>query len=188
MPIHVRLPNGFDIACRTRGLKPTRFLVTVAVRTQSLQVLEQTSDQSSGNFPKSYQCRHACLVSTSRFGAGQKMGSNQTPLGLHRIAEKIGAGQPIGTVYRSRRPVGLTWRGSPQEPIVHRILWLEGLEPGANRGGDVDSYSRYIYIHGTNDEIALGRPVSPGCIHLSAADLIPIFDLLPTGTLVWIAL
>ena len=65
--------------------------------------------------------------------------------------------------------------------------WLEGLEPGFNRGGNVDSHSRYIYIHGTGDEPSLGRPVSYGCIHLAANDLIPLFDKLPGGTLVWIS-
>ncbi|MBI4661275.1 MAG: L,D-transpeptidase [Verrucomicrobia bacterium] len=125
-------------------------------------------------------------MSTSRFGVGQRTGSCQTPLGLHRVAEKIGAGCPIGTVFRSRRIVGLNWKGKSNEPIVHRILWLEGLEPGFNCGGEVDSRKRYIYIHGTNDEPTLGRPASRGCIHLSAADLLPLFDQVPTGTLAWV--
>jgi lipoprotein-anchoring transpeptidase ErfK/SrfK len=70
--------------------------------------------------------------------------------------------------------------------IVHRILWLEGLEPGFNRGGDVDSFRRYIYIHGFGDETTLGRPQSCGCVHLAAADLMPLYERLPVGTLVWI--
>jgi lipoprotein-anchoring transpeptidase ErfK/SrfK len=74
----------------------------------------------------------------------------------------------------------------PDATIVHRIFWLEGLEPGFNRGGAVDSFQRYIYIHGFADETTLGRPASHGCIHLSAADLIPLYDWLPEGTLVWI--
>jgi hypothetical protein len=130
--------------------------------------------------------RKSFLISTSRFGTGQQNGSNQTPLGLHRVAEKVGGGQPIGTVFESRKPVGFTWQGLPEAPIVHRILWLDGLEPGLNRGGQVDSHSRYIYIHGLANEPALGRPSSHGCIHLAAADLLPLFDLLPSGSLVWI--
>jgi lipoprotein-anchoring transpeptidase ErfK/SrfK len=63
---------------------------------------------------------------------------------------------------------------------------LEGLEPGRNRGGSVDSHGRYIYIHGTGDEPTLGRPASCGCVHLASADLMPLFDLIPSGTLVWI--
>jgi len=65
-------------------------------------------------------------------------------------------------------------------------LWLEGLEPGFNRGGSVDTFSRYIYIHGFGDQTTLGRPFSHGCIHLAANDLIPLFDRVPVGTLVWI--
>ncbi|MBI2929740.1 MAG: L,D-transpeptidase [Verrucomicrobia bacterium] len=135
----------------------------------------------------SYFLRGSFLCSTSRFGVGQMEGSHRTPLGLHRIAEKIGGGQPIGTVFKGRRPVGLTWAGLPDAAIVHRILWLEGLESGFNRGGHVDSYARYIYIHGFSDETTLGRPASHGCIHLAAAELLPLYDLLPVGTLVWIA-
>ncbi|MBU6401970.1 MAG: L,D-transpeptidase [Verrucomicrobia bacterium] len=117
---------------------------------------------------------------------GQLADSNRTPLGLHRIAEKIGGGWPIGAVFRSRRLVGFTWRGLPDAAIAHRILWLEGLEPGFNRGGRVDSYQRYIYIHGIGNEPTLGRPASRGCIHLAAADLLPLYDRVPVGTLVWI--
>jgi hypothetical protein len=129
---------------------------------------------------KRYRC------STSRFGIGQTAGSNHTPLGLHRVAEKIGGGWPVGTVFKSRKPIGYTWKGLPFAKITSRILWLEGLEPGFNRGGNVDSHARYIYIHGTGDEPTLGRPASCGCIHLAALDLLPLCDRLPIGTLVWI--
>jgi L,D-transpeptidase YbiS len=126
-------------------------------------------------------------ISTSRFGIGQVEGSNCTPLGLHRVVEKIGGGCPAGTVFQGRRPIGYTWRGLPGAKITTRILWLEGLEPGFNRGGRLDSHARYIYIHGTGDQISIGKPASCGCIHLADADLIPLFDLLPGGTLVWIS-
>ena len=126
---------------------------------------------------KTFRC------STSRFGIGQIEGSNGTPLGLHRVVEKIGGGWPVGTVFKGRQPIGYTWQGMPDAKITTRILWLEGLEPGFNRGGNVDSHARYIYIHGTGDETTLGRPASYGCIHLAADDLIPLFDKLPSGTL-----
>jgi hypothetical protein len=125
-------------------------------------------------------------ISSSKFGIGQTMNSNCTPLGLHRIAEKVGGGYPPGTVFRSRQAIGFTWQGLPAATIVHRIFRLEGLEPGFNRGGIVDSFERYIYIHGFADEVTLGRPASHGCIHLAALDLIPLYDWLPEGTLVWI--
>jgi L,D-transpeptidase YbiS len=133
-----------------------------------------------------YDLRQRYRISTSRYGTGSRAGSNQTPLGLHRVAEKIGGGQPLGTVFRSRQIIGFTWQGHPGAPIVHRILWLEGLEPGCNRGGEVDTHARYVYIHGTGDETTLGRPASRGCIHVSGEDLLPLFDLIPSGTLVWI--
>jgi len=115
------------------------------------------------------------------------MNSRCTPLGLHRIAEKIGVNEPAGTVFKGRKVIGHTWQpGFADAKITTRILWLDGLEPGFNRGGNVDSHDRYIYIHGTADQASLGRPASRGCIHLADADLIPLFDLLPAGTLVWI--
>jgi lipoprotein-anchoring transpeptidase ErfK/SrfK len=126
-------------------------------------------------------------VSTSRFGVGQTEGSHQTPLGLHRVARKVGGGYPIGTVFKNRQPIGLMGDGRTSAMIVHRILWLEGLDPGFNRGGRVDTFRRYIYLHGFGDELSLGHPQSHGCIHMAATDLIPLFDLLPVGTLVWIA-
>jgi lipoprotein-anchoring transpeptidase ErfK/SrfK len=107
---------------------------------------------------------------------------------LHRIAEKIGSGEPAGTVFKSRQIVGHTSQPDfADAKITSRILWLEGLEPGHNRGGNVDSHARYIYIHGTADQSSIGQPSSCGCIHLADADLIPLFDLLPSGTLVWIS-
>jgi lipoprotein-anchoring transpeptidase ErfK/SrfK len=131
--------------------------------------------------------RRTFRISTSRFGTGQEEGSNRTPLGLHRIARKAGGGYPIGTVFKSRQPIGFTWQGMPDAAIAHRILWLEGLEPGLNRGASIDTFRRYVYIHGCGDEPSLGRPMSSGCIHVAAADLMPLYNRLPMGTLVWIS-
>ena len=199
--------RDFLAACRRQSIRPTRFVLAVEVRTQTVCLLERCSAWCKGKKPGTaafqppkssaagkpplltrfaYDLRRRYRVSTSRFGVGQRAESNKTPLGLHRIAEKIGGGQPIGTAFRSRQVEGLIWNGLPNEPIVHRILWLAGLEPGFNQGGEIDSRARYIYIHGTHDELALGRPASRGCIQLAASDLMPLFDRLPLGTLVWI--
>jgi len=120
-----------------------------------------------------------------RFGVGQIEGSNCTPLGLHCIAEKIGEGQPPGTVFKSREVIGHTSEPKfADAKITTRIMWLEGLEPGFNQGTDVDSHSRYIYIHGTGDQDSIGEPASHGCIHLADDDLLWLFDKVPPGTLV----
>ena len=187
------LPNSFPLprdlqslfsTLRRLGVPPTRFLLTINVSRQTLSGWER--QRGHRRVSPFYLQILECRVSTSKFGIGQLMNSNCTPLGLHRIARKIGGGQPQGTAFRGRVPVGLTWQGLPDASIVHRILWLEGLEPGFNRGGNVDSFRRYIYIHGFSDETTIGRPVSQGCIHLAAADIISLYDWLPVGTLVWI--
>lgn len=188
----------FLFARKRLDVVPTRFALVVSTAIQTVLLFEKLSARSgsrqtaafSGSLPraatKGFQFVKKFRCSTSRFGIGQAAGSNCTPLGLHRIAEKIGGGWPVGTVFKSRQPIGYTWRGMPDAKITTRILWLEGLEPGLNRGGNVDSHARYIYIHGTGDEMTIGRPASCGCIHLAADDLIPLFDKLPAGTLVWI--
>ena len=170
------------LRCRQLGIPLTRHVLTVSVAGQTLSAYFDVGCpgfEVRGSI-KTFRC------STSRFGIGQWENSNRTPLGLHRVAEKIGGGWPAGTVFKARRPIGFTWRGMAGAKITTRILWLEGLEPGFNRGGAVDSRARYIYIHGTGDELTLGRPASCGCVHLAADDLIPLYDRLPAGTLVWI--
>jgi len=170
------LPKAFESTCQRLGIAPTRFILVVRVSSQTLSLFE------AGKFVKNFPC------STSRFGTGQIEGSNRTPLGLHRIAEKIGGGEPAGTVFNSRVVVGHTSQPELADAkITTRILWLEGMEPGFNADGRVDSHARYIYIHGTADQSGIGQPNSCGCVHLADADLIPLFDLLPSGTLVWIS-
>jgi hypothetical protein len=172
--------SDFFFACEKNGIEPTQFILIVNIAEQTVLLFDQNK------FVKKFPC------STSCFGIGQTEGSNRTPLGLHRIAEKIGAGEPAGTVFKSRRIIGHTSQPEfTDAKIITRILWLEGLEPGLNKGFDggvnVDSRARYIYIHGTADQKSIGQPASHGCIHLADADLIPLFDLLPGGTLVWIS-
>ncbi len=192
--------SDFFCACEKYGVVPAQFILVVNAAEQTVSLFEGTvaavydcrsKKKTHSNLPavtdRRYRFVKRFRCSTSRFGIGQNAGSNCTPLGLHRIAEKIGGGWPVGTVFESRKPMGYTWRGMPDAKITTRILWLEGLEPGLNRGGNVDSHARYIYIHGTGDETTIGRPASCGCIHLAANDLVPLFDLLPVGTLVWIS-
>ena len=165
-------------ACVRCGTGPTRYFLAVNIARQTTSLFQRQR--------RGYALRKIFRCSTSKYGVGEVAGSNMTPRGLHRVAKKIGGGWPIGTAFKGRQVVGFTWQGQPSAPIAHRILWLEGLEPGFNRGGQVDSFRRYIYIHGTGNETTLGRPDSHGCVHLSAADLLPLYDKLPEGTLVWI--
>jgi L,D-transpeptidase catalytic domain len=170
------LPTNFLRACEKHEVKPNDFVLVVSIAEQTVSLFKKSE------FVREFPC------STSRFGIGQTKGSNCTPLGLHCIVEKIGADEPAGTVFKARKAIGHTSQpGFADAKITTRILWLEGLEPGLNRGGNVDSHARYIYIHGTADQASIGKPTSCGCIHLADADLIPLFDLLPSGTLVWIA-
>jgi hypothetical protein len=125
-------------------------------------------------------------ISTSRFGTGNKEGSFKTPLGIHRIIEKIGDGAPSGRIFKSRKDTGENWQKQENEEnmILTRILRLEGLEPDVNKGGDVDSYKRYIYIHGTNLEDQIGMPASHGCICMKSKDIINLFEKVGEGTIV----
>lgn len=127
-------------------------------------------------------------VSTAANGLGERGGSHCTPRGRHRIAEKIGAGAPLGAAFKARVPTGEIW--TPQldaenpgrDWILTRILWLEGLEPGKNKGGTVDSHARYIYIHGTSEEHRIGTPASHGCIRMKNADVADLFERVKVGT------
>jgi L,D-transpeptidase YbiS len=179
------LPPEAVRACARRGVVPSRYFLAVDIGRQTTSLFARPAAQFTPDrrhkLVKPFRC------STSKFGVGETVDSNMTPRGLHRIAEKIGGGWPVGTAFTSRKVAGFTWQGWPMAPITTRIFWLEGLEPGFNRGGNVDSHARYIYIHGTGNEATLGQPDSHGCVHLAAADLIPLYDLIPQGTLVWIA-
>lgn len=181
----MRLPDDFRLACRRWHRRPTSHVLVASVAGQELLWFRRAPD-APPDAPDSYRLHRRCVASTSRFGIGQVRDTRRTPLGLHRIAAKIGDGWPVGTAFRARVPVGFVWDGLPDAPIAHRILWLEGLEPGFNRGGDVDTRSRFIYIHGLADEPSLGRPASHGCVHLAARDLMPLFDRIPVHSLVWI--
>lgn len=127
-------------------------------------------------------------VSTGAAGPGERDGSGGTPRGWHYIRARIGAGMPAGTAFRGRRPTGEVW--SPEleavQPgrdwVLTRILWLCGLEPGRNRGGEVDTFRRYIYIHGTPEDQPMGEPRSHGCIRMRNADVIELFDRVSAGT------
>ena len=141
--------------------------MVISVRDQKLLVVK------NGEPIKAYS------VSTSRFGLGSQSGSYRTPLGDHVIAKKIGKGAPKGAVFKSRRQTGVILKPNAKgrDPIVTRILWLSGKERH-----NLNTYRRFIYIHGTPVEKEIGRPVSYGCIRMKSKDIIDLYHRVSEGT------
>ncbi|WP_257785145.1 L,D-transpeptidase [Lacunisphaera limnophila] len=170
--------------CHALGLKPTTRLITVSIARQLLGFYRD------GCLVRSH------VISTSLRPPSNVKDSLGTPRGLHEIAEKVGAGQPPGIVFKARVATGqhyseLSAAEQARNLITTRILWLRGLEPGHNAGtaatGEVvDTYARYVYIHGTNHEERLGRPFSGGCIEMNNLEILALFDEIRPRDQVWI--
>ena len=158
---------------------PNRY-IEVCIATQTLDLIENSAVLQS--YP----------VSTAKNGAGQRMGSECTPTGWHKIRARIGNNQPLNSVFVGRRATGeiYTPELSQQYPerdwILTRILWLGGLEAGFNRYGKVDSTWRYIYIHGCPDHLLQDKPESHGCIRMHNADVADLFNQINVGEFVFI--
>lgn len=156
--------------------------ININLRTQVLEL------RTRENKIKQYQ------VSTAANGAGEQLNSFCTPRGRHIIRAKIGGGAPLGSVFIARRPSGEIYKADiknaaerdcqDRDWILTRILWLSGCETGKNRGGEVDTMRRYIYIHGAPDKIKMGIPGSNGCIRMRNTDVVELFDAVAVGTLV----
>jgi hypothetical protein len=165
--------------CRRLGIKPAARLLVVRLGPQTLQFFQ------AGQLVKSYP------ISTSQRPPSNLKDSLGTPRGLHEIAERIGDGQPPGMVFQSRVPTGRHFSeypdaGTNRNLITTRILWLRGLEPGVNLGGDVDTHARYVYLHGTNHEDRIGERMSAGCVLVRSLDLIALYDQVRAGDHVFI--
>jgi len=151
--------------------------IMIKIKSQHLDVMDNNQV-----IIKSYR------ISSAKNGVGQERGSFCTPLGKHIIRAKIGVGQPINTVFIKRRSTGeiytpdLGARYPERDWILTRILWLSGCEPGFNRLGSVDTMRRYIYIHGSPDNVNMDKPSSIGCIRMINTDLLELFDLVDVGT------
>ena len=132
------------------------------------------------------------IISSSAYGTGNKAGSNKTPLGLHKVKQKYGDNTPIngrmkGRVYYGE--IATIYKDSTKsktDDVTTRILWLKGLEQGKNKGEGIDSFKRYIYIHGTSEEGRLGTPASHGCIRMTNKEVIDLYNKVAIGTLVLI--
>jgi len=134
-----------------------------------------------GQFIKKYS------ISSSKYGTGSDSGSLRTPLGIHSIKQKIGNQLPFAAILKGR-----VWNGdiatiisenqdTDFDYVTSRIMWLEGLELGSNKGKGIDSFSRFIYIHGTAEEGLIGKPASDGCIRMYNADVIELFEISRSG-------
>ena len=172
----------FNKTCARLGIKPTQRVVFVRIDTQTMQLFD------GGKLVRGY------TVSTSKRPPSNIKDSLGTPRGLHEIVERIGEGQPAGMVFKSRQPTGHHFseqsmaidNAASTALVTTRILWLRGLEPGVNLGGEVDSHDRYIYIHGTNREDLIGTPQSAGCVVMRNADVIDLHDQVRAGDMVLI--
>jgi len=131
-------------------------------------------------------------VSTSRFGVGSQKGSQKTPVGLHAVQNKIGIGCPINSVLKMGYCSGKIAKvitqpvHGPDDYVTTRILWLNGLEKGINKGGQVDTYNRNIYIHGTAEEGLIGTRASHGCVRMKNKEVIDLFNKVNVNCLVLI--
>ena len=131
-------------------------------------------------------------ISTSKYGEGSIENSFKTPLGKHSIKEMIGEEAEINTIFTSRintkRSATIIdqFEDTDNDYVTSRIMWLDGEEDGLNKGGNVDSFRRYIYIHGTHEEGLIGTKASHGCIRMFNYDVIELFNLVNIGTKVLI--
>jgi len=166
--------------CHRLGIKLGERILAVSISRRTLQFFR------GGVLVKSY------VISTSKRPPSNVKNSLGTPRGLHEIAERIGAGQPPGMVFKSRVSTGYHFSEMlAREPnndnlITSRILWLRGLEAGVNQGGDVDTYHRYVYIHGTNHDEKIGEPLSAGCVLMRNLEIVELYEEVRHGDHVWI--
>lgn len=162
---------GFTCCGTTQFGKDTRNKMIVSVSDQKMLLVH------NGSPVKTYK------ISTSKFGVGDRPGSNCTPLGRLQVAKKIGGNAPIGSVFKNRRPTGeiLKPNAPGRDPVVTRILWLTGTE-SRNR----NTFGRTIYIHGTPEERRLGAPASYGCIRMGSKDVADLYNRIGYGADVFI--
>jgi lipoprotein-anchoring transpeptidase ErfK/SrfK len=152
-------------------------LTSCATRDTDHVIRVSTADQKMAVYRKGLQIAEY-PVSSSKFGLGDRPGSNYTPLGAMEVAKKVGDNAPIGMKFKDRRPTGeiVPVNAPGRDPIVTRILWLKGLE-AQNR----NAFARTIYIHGTPEESRIGKPASYGCIRMRSQDIVNLFDTVGIG-------
>ena len=159
-------------------IEKPEFKVKILVDISEQRLYLKSGEQTLVSYP----------VSTSKYGEGSKENSFKTPLGNHVIKEKIGENAPINTIFISRintknvATIENKPKNTENDYVTSRIMWLEGEENGVNKGPGVDSYERYIYIHGTHEEGLIGVKASHGCIRMFNVDVIDLYDRIYNGT------
>jgi lipoprotein-anchoring transpeptidase ErfK/SrfK len=158
----------------------TLFFSSCATKDSDHRILVSVADQSLALYHKE-RLLARYPVSTSRFGLGDHPGSRATPLGRMEVAKMIGAGAPLGAVFKSRRQTGEVLKPDApgRDPIVTRIIWLKGLEPQNQH-----AFARCIYIHGTPEERNVGHPASFGCVRMRSVDVLRVFNAIGVGATV----
>lgn len=174
LQVHIdRLRTEFDY-------NGTDAAILISIQDQELYLTQ------NGAIKKTYK------ISSAIVGANNKSGSRGTPLGVHQVSDKFGDGAPIGAIFKARQNTGKIAKiitepiDVEEDDVTTRVMWLDGLEPGINKGGNVDSKGRYIYIHGTPEEGLIGQPASHGCIRMYNTDVVELFNSVDVGCLVLI--
>jgi len=159
-------------------IEKPEFKVKILVDISEQRLYLKSGEQTLVSYP----------ISTSKYGEGSKENSFKTPLGNHVIKEKIGENAPINTIFISRintknvATIENKPKNTENDYVTSRIMWLEGQENGVNKGPGIDSYERYIYIHGTHEEGLIGVKASHGCIRMFNVDVIDLYDRIYNGT------
>ena len=179
--MNIKLKNDYLVVLKNLRLFETKDVLLVSIKQQKMY------HQKEGKSVKTY------VISTSLKSPSCQENSFGTPWGLHQVCEVIGLGQSEGMVFKGRNPIGICYwecgdRDREQNLITSRILRLVGLENGLNVGEGIDTFERYVYIHGTNKEDMLGQPASSGCIQVSNKSAVELAERIPTGTHLYISL
>lgn len=159
-------------------IEKPEFKVKILVDISEQRLYLKSGEQTLVSYP----------ISTSKYGEGSKENSFKTPLGNHVIKEKIGENAPINTIFISRintknvATIENKPKNTENDYVTSRIMWLEGQENGVNKGPGIDSYERYIYIHGTHEEGLIGVKASHGCIRMFNVDVIDLYERIYNGT------
>ena len=178
-------------------MKKTNFILhiiaifTLTINVTTSELIVDISEQRL-YFMQNDKILESFPISTSKYGEGSVVNSFKTPLGLHEIKEKIGENAEINSIFISRintmrkAEIYKSIYDSSNDYVTSRILWLSGLEVGLNKGSGIDSYDRYIYIHGTHEEGLIGQKASDGCIRMFNKDVVHLFNIVSKGTKVYI--